>query len=130
MKTLVVDDEGTARVLLQNILNEYGPVDTAADANEALDSVRNALDSGSPYDLICLDIVMEEVDGLQVLRAIRQTEIERQVAPSKVIMITVRTDTPTVMRAVRGQCDHYLAKPIDKAILKEELEKMGLISSA
>ena len=129
MKTLVVDDDSTDRLLLEQILKEYGPVETAANAIEALFAVRAALDSGTPFDLICLDIVMEELNGLQALSVIRKMEIESRISLARIVMITGRTDPATVMEAIKSQCDHYIAKPINKAILLEELAKVGLISA-
>ena len=53
MKSLVVEDDFTSSLLLQEILKHYGPCQTALDGQKAVEAVRTALDSGEPYDLIC-----------------------------------------------------------------------------
>lgn len=127
-KTLIVDDDVTSSMLLQEILERYGPVDCAANGREAVNAVRNALQSHEPYDLICLDILMPEMDGWEALKRIRTLEKLRRVPPSdsaKVFMITALDDLNTVMHASSG-CDAYLLKPIEKAKVLERLREFIL----
>jgi len=63
MKTLIVEDDFTSRLLLQEFLNPYGPSHIAVNGAEAVEAVTAALDAGEPYNLICLDIMMPEMDG-------------------------------------------------------------------
>ena len=130
MKTLIVEDDFTSRLLLQKFLKSYGPSHTAVDGREAVEAVRMALESGEPYDLICLDIMMPEMDGQQALREIRvQEEAKGILAPrgAKIVMTTAWAAKTTVLEAIRGKCDCFLVKPIHKARLIEELHKMKLI---
>ena len=76
MKTLIVEDEFTSRRLLQKILAAYGECDIAIHGKEALEAFRLARDEREPYDLICLDIMMPEMDGQETLKMIRKTEEE------------------------------------------------------
>ncbi|NCC53452.1 MAG: response regulator, partial [Spartobacteria bacterium] len=71
MKTLIVDDDFTNRILLQAIMEEYGVAHIAVNGREAVDAVCMAMDDGVPYDLVCLDIMMPEMDGQEALKAIR-----------------------------------------------------------
>ena len=68
MKTLIVEDDFTSRLLLQEILKRYGAVHIAVNGREAVDAVRAAAESDESYDLICLDIMMPEMDGYQALK--------------------------------------------------------------
>jgi two-component system chemotaxis response regulator CheY len=54
MKTLIVEDDFTSRVLLQELLKSYGPSHIAVNGKEAIDAVRMSLEKEEPYDLICL----------------------------------------------------------------------------
>ncbi|MGA8731778.1 MAG: response regulator [Terracidiphilus sp.] len=128
MKTLIVDDDCTSRLFLVGVLKDYGVTDVAVDGNEAIKAVSLALESLSPYDLICLDVIMPGKNGLQILSEIRNRERAREVYPAKVVMITAVSDGNTVLQAIKEQCDHYLAKPIDKRIVLEELRKLALIA--
>lgn len=130
MKTLIVEDELTSRVMLREILKRYGPPQVAMNGKEAVEAVRVALEAGDPYNLICLDIMMPEMNGQEALKRIRQMEEEAGVGSakrSKVIMTTAHSDRDNVLEAIQSQCDYFLVKPIDARTLLQELRRMGLI---
>jgi two-component system chemotaxis response regulator CheY len=129
MKTLIVEDDFTSRLLLQELLKGYGPVHVAVNGREAVAAVDMALHAGEPYDLICLDVMMPELDGHAALKEIRSLEEARGITStygSKIIMTTALTDPVNVMHAFYELCDAYVFKPIEKAQLITELEKLGL----
>lgn len=131
MKALIVEDDLTSRLILQEIMKNYGTVHVAVNGQEAVDAVRLALEAGDPYDLICLDILMPEMDGHEALEAIRKMEEENGFvykSGSKIIMTTALDDLKNVTSAYSGLCDGYLTKPIEKAKLEKELSKLALIS--
>jgi two-component system, chemotaxis family, chemotaxis protein CheY len=131
MRTLIVEDDFTSRLLLQGILKQYGPVDTVVNGREAVEATRAALTAGKPYDLICLDIMMPEMDGHAALREIRHVEEQAGVPgadSAKIIMTTALADSRNVMDAFREQCDAYVNKPINKVKLIEHLTALGLIT--
>jgi two-component system chemotaxis response regulator CheY len=130
MKTLIVEDDFTSRILLQTYMLPYGPCHISVNGKEAVDAFKKALDSGEPYNLICLDIMMPEMDGQTALKHIRALEDAAGILASdgaKVIMTTALDDTKNVMGAFRDQCDAYLVKPIDKEKLLKSLQSLGLI---
>ena len=132
MKTLVVEDDFTCRLLLQELLRGYGPVVTASTGVEAVNLVSGALQAGNPYDLICLDILMPELDGQNALREIRAQEARNGIASghgSKVLMTSALRDNGNVLRAFREQCDGYLVKPIDRRSLIQTLHQLELIDA-
>jgi two-component system, chemotaxis family, chemotaxis protein CheY len=129
IKTLIVEDDFTSRLLLQEILKGYGPTHIAVNGREAVDAVRTALKAGQPYDLICLDIMMPEMDGQAALRQIRGLEEARGIYSTdgtKIIMTTALGDLKNSTRAFMALCDAYLVKPIDKAKLLEHLRAYQL----
>jgi len=132
LKTLIVEDELTSRVLLRELLKRYGAPLVVMNGLEAVQAVKEAIAAGEPYDLICLDIMMPEMDGQQALRKIRQIEAEAGdgVKRARVIMTTAHADKSNVMQAIQGQCDYFLVKPIDGRVLLEELRRLGLIPKA
>jgi two-component system chemotaxis response regulator CheY len=129
MKTLIVEDEFTSRLLLQQTLLEYGEVHIAANGREAVEAVTAAIRADNPYDLIYLDIMMPEMNGQEALREIRRIEKEAgfQCSPpgARIIMATAMGDGKNVMAAFREQCDAYLVKPIDRAKLLQHLNDFG-----
>ncbi len=130
MKTLIVEDDFTSRLLMQELLKEFGLPHIAVDGQEAVEAVRMALDAGEPYNLICLDIMMPGLDGQQALRQIRAVEEEWGIFSSvgaKIIMTTALSDMQNKIDAFSGLCDGYLTKPIHKQKVLEELRKFELI---
>ena len=90
-------------------------------------AVSLALEKSQPYDLICLDIMMPEMDGHQALREIRALEQASGTRRAKIIMTTALVDQKSVMDAIREKCDYFLVKPIRKAALLDQLRVLALI---
>jgi two-component system chemotaxis response regulator CheY len=87
-----------------------------------------AIDNNQPYDLICLDILMPEVDGIMTLKKVRLLEAQKGVNPekrSKIIMTSAVSDKKYVVAAVQANCNGFLVKPIDKTRLFDEIRKLG-----
>jgi len=130
MKSLVVEDDFAARKLMQRWLSQVSDCDIAVNGIEAVDAFNEALKEGVPYDLVCLDIMMPQMDGHQALEAIRQIESEQGIVgldSVKVIMTTALDDSKHVLGAFREGCEGYIVKPIEKQKLLTEMEKLGLI---
>ncbi len=129
MRVLIVDDDFISRRLLQKILSNYGDCDIAVDGAEAIKAFEIAWNEGKPYDLICMDIVMPNIDGQQALRKIRMIESERSIHRThevKVIMTTSLDDPESVSDAIyKGGATSYLIKPISKVSITNELKKLG-----
>jgi two-component system chemotaxis response regulator CheY len=133
MKTLIVEDDFTSRLLLQELLRSYGPCEVAVNGKLAVAAVASALKAKEPFELICLDIMMPEMDGQQALKEIRALENDHG-RPSgrgaRVLMTTALHDKQNIMQSFREQCDGYLVKPIDKAKLLDHLRELGLAGGA
>ena len=105
MRILVVDDEpDLVEALARGLRREGYAVDTALDGDEAL-----AKASWTPYDLVCLDITMPGVDGLEVCRALRANPAEGIVP--RVLMLTARDTLEDRVRGLDVGADDYLVKP-------------------
>lgn len=132
MKCLIVEDDFAARRLLQRYLSGYGDCDVAVDGNEAVEAFSQATDEKEPYDLICLDIMMPNMDGHEALKAIRQIESDHGINGLdgvKVIMTTALGDSKNVMGSFREGCEAYIVKPVEKDIFIQEMVNLGLVES-
>ncbi len=130
MKTLIVEDDFTSRLLLQEIMKAYGPVHIAVNGKEAVAAVKMALDAQEPYHLICLDIMMPVMDGQAALKQIREMETAQAIFSSdgaKIVMTTALNDLKNIGSAFNSLCDAYLTKPVRKDKLLEELRKLKLV---
>ncbi|NQV35158.1 MAG: response regulator [Phycisphaeraceae bacterium] len=130
MKFLIVEDDLNSRLLLEVYLSPYGTVSTASNGQEAVGAYLDALDKGEPFHLICMDIMMPEMNGHEALSQIRQIERERDIDMlnrAKVIMTTALKDNINAQKAFYEEgCEAYLVKPIKKQAVTDWLERLGL----
>jgi two-component system chemotaxis response regulator CheY len=131
MKILIVEDDLMSRFILKDFLSPYGDCDTVNDGNEAIMAVEMAWEKNTPYDLICMDIMMPNMDGQDALKKIRDMEKKRGIKglkEAKVIMITSIDDPKTAIQAYyKGGATSYIVKPVQKEKLIKELQIIGLI---
>ena len=116
MKTLIVEDDLTSRLLLQSLLAPYGVCHTAVNGYEAVEAYSGAVDQKEPYDLVCMDILMPGMTGQETLRSLRAMEEDRRIAPNrcaKIIMTTGLNRPKDVSEAFKALCDGYLTKPLE-----------------
>jgi sigma-B regulation protein RsbU (phosphoserine phosphatase) len=107
---LVVDDDSFNLDIICPRLERRGyRVDATTDGRTALEMIRK-----SPYDLVLLDIVMPDLDGMGVLKGTRQYRSRAQLP---VIMVTSRDSTHDVVDALREGANDYVTKPIDVDVL-------------
>lgn len=131
MRSLIVEDDRTSRLILQMTLKEYGPTEVLENGREASAAVQAALEAGAPFDLVTLDIMMPEVDGQTALRQIREAEEAAGLGPEdgvKIVMTTALDDPKNVDAAHEGRCDGYLVKPIRRPKLLSMLKQLGLLA--
>jgi two-component system chemotaxis response regulator CheY len=131
LRVLIVEDDFVSRKILHNILSAYGDCDIAVDGKEAVEAFKLALDEGLPYELICMDIMMPQMNGQEALLKIRQLEADLGTRDSdavKVIMTTAVDDKKHVTEAFyQGGAASYFVKPINREKFLGELKILGLI---
>ncbi len=131
MKILIAEDDYVSRKFLLKFLSQYGDCDVTVDGMEAIEVFLMALEDKQYYDLICLDIMMPEVDGIKALKTIRKLELERLIPEdkkSKIIMTTALNSTDEVLDSFDSGSEAYAVKPIDTDKLIDVMSKLGLIN--
>ncbi len=115
MKVLVADDSGIMRKIIIRSLNACGVSDIveAADGKEGLEAF-----NANPVDVVLTDWNMPEMNGLEMLQAIRATGSE-----VPIIMITTEGEKESVIQAIQAGVTDYLCKPFEQDELREKLEK-------
>ncbi len=112
---LVVDDEpsmqGYLRALLE--LDSYR-VETFANGHDTLERVQR----GPRPDLVLLDLLMPDLDGLQTLERLHRLRPDL-----KVIMLSCSSETRNIVQAIRLGALDYLTKPFQKEELKHTLQR-------
>lgn len=112
-RVLIVDDNSIMRMLLRTLLRgeEYVVVGEASNGEQALEFAERLLP-----DIVCLDIEMPKIGGLEVLPQIRQ-----RVPTALVLMVTSHTDRETVQAAIDKGAAGYILKPFSAGRVLEAI---------
>lgn len=118
-RVLVVDDQFSARELQRSILEAAGyRVEVARDGREAL----RRIGENSDFDLVLTDVQMPEMDGFELLEAIRADE---EYASLPVVMVTTLGDESSRKRGAEAGADAYIIKnEFDQEALLETIERL------
>ena len=115
IKILIVDDELIMRESLAGWLERDGHiVQTAASGEEALEKVRE-----THFDILLVDIKMEGISGLEVLRHVKESDPDVEV-----VMITAYGSIPSAIEAMKDGAFDYMLKPFDPNELGVLIEKI------
>ena len=115
-RILVIDDETNIRMTIRLALQHVGhEVDTAADGVEGLTKFAN----GAGYDLVLLDQRMPVLEGLAVLK-----EMKDRKSDAKVVMITAFGTIDLVVEAMKSGATDFLRKPFTMETLKETVQSI------
>ncbi len=127
MRALIVDDELLNAVILMKYLGEDWECDFAINGTDAVDSFVNSCQKKVPYDLVCMDIMMPEMSGLNAVKALRDYEASHAVSKKAgILIVTALADTADRLESHACGCDGYLVKPVTKQQFTEELQKLDL----
>lgn len=133
MQILIVEDDFISRRLLCRYLEPLGTCDMAVNGKEALAAVRTTLESGDHYNLICLDIMMPEMDGHEVLEGIRKLEDQHDLPVEqrcRVVMTSALEKQEIIDKTKDAEADDYIVKPIVRRNFMEVLERLRLTAPA
>lgn len=123
-RILVVDDDFVSRKLIVEMLKGKAECDVAASGMEAIEAYNVSVREDHLYDLILLDISMPDIEGIEVLRRIRENEEKAGIMLGEGIpIIMVTAHEAPVMRAFNRGCDDYMIKPINAKTLIGKIEE-------
>jgi DNA-binding NtrC family response regulator len=123
MRILIVDDEEVSLNSVKRLLKWRGirNVDTCDNSRDAIEKIKE-----TDFDIVLLDLLMPEVDGLQVLESTRPYRPH-----TEFVILTAIDDIPTTVKAIRLGAYDYLVKPVDNDLLflaiKRAYEHRGLL---
>ncbi|MCI5074685.1 sigma-54 dependent transcriptional regulator [Oricola sp.] len=121
-RILVVDDDPVQRRLVEAAVERLGcEVQTCDGGTAALKALDQA---ASPFDTVLLDLVMPDIDGLTVMRAMRERDIE-----TPVIVLTAQGGIDVVIAAMRAGAFDFLVKPVSPERLKTALDSALKVTS-
>jgi DNA-binding response OmpR family regulator len=112
-KVLIVDDEAEMRALIRNMLKTDREADfQIVEAATGTDCLK-ATDRSGPFDLVLLDVILPDMDGYSVCRAIRHFD-----AHVPIVFVTGNGDLKDYAAGRQAGADSYLVKPFSKSSLR------------
>lgn len=118
IKVLIADDDKDILNILKKKVSEAGyEVTTALDGEEAWNKIKDE----SP-DVILLDLTMPKMDGLDVLKNLRQNPPSAKWQP--VIIVSARGELEDMKKGFSLEADHYLTKPCDMDVVLKAIRTM------
>jgi len=120
MKFLIVDDFSTMRRIVRGLLKEMGCHHTAEaeDGAAALNLLK-----AQRFDFVVSDINMPNLDGFELLKAIKADAALRHLP---VLMVTAEARKEDIVRAAQSGAAGYIVKPFSKATLEEKVQRILL----
>lgn len=118
MKILLVDDSRTMRNIQKKVFESLGQVEfaEAGDGVEAL-AVLGAAGAG-PFDLVLVDWNMPNMDGITMVRKVRETDKR-----TPMIMVTTEAEKQRVIDAIKAGVNNYVVKPFTPESLMEKVQQ-------
>lgn len=114
-RIMIVDDEKNIRVMLKRVLSDKQfEIDEAANGREALQKIKQG-----KYSIILLDLRMPEIDGLEVIKMLKEQDID-----TPIVMMSAYGTVPEAVEAMKLGALDYLVKPFDLDELKITLERI------
>ena len=130
-KFLIVEDDKLSCKILEDFMSEFADCDTAENGKVGYQLFEEAILNGHPYDLICSDVVMPEMDGHEMVCKIRAREESLPIAGyirTRIFMISASGSTKDMSQAILdNNCDDYIVKPFQRETLKSMLQKYDLL---
>lgn len=121
VKALVVDDSRAVRMILARTLKDLGyEIGEAANGREALALIEQ---DKKAFSLLLADWNMPEVNGFELLRAVRR---DPELASLTVVMVTTETEIEHMTAALDAGANEYVMKPFTREILVEKLQLAGM----
>ena len=130
MRILIADDHEDSAHMFKLVLEQFGEVVLASDGKQVINEVKAAWDQEQPFNLILMDVMMPNMDGIQALRYLREEEQRRNHSGPerlKVVMLTAYADEENMQRAFQLGCEGYLFKTQGKSKIMDRLRALGFL---
>lgn len=129
-RILIVDDSASIRESFTDILSPLATCEVATNGQEAVDLVKRTLNKGDTFDLVLMDIIMPEKDGLTAAKEIRAFESSRGSTEADRLTIVIVTTIKEPSRILIAQydcgADAYITKPFTRETVLQTLRNNGL----
>jgi two-component system chemotaxis response regulator CheY len=119
MNILLVDDSKTSRVMQKHALTPIAPALLFFEANDGVEALAVIAANRAGFDLMLVDWNMPNMDGLQLITKIRETDRK-----TPIIMVTTEGERGHVLDAIKAGASSYVVKPFSAAALLAKAQQM------
>ncbi|BBO83871.1 hypothetical protein DSCO28_44370 [Desulfosarcina ovata subsp. sediminis] len=131
MRILIVDNDASSIAVTVSCLQPFGACEEASDRDTALARFKDAIDGGTPYQLVLVDINATDADGEPIVVAFRDIETQSHLAVAQQAYILVTATScgrQMITDCLMGGGDDFFTKPLDKTKLVGKLHARGLLA--
>ncbi len=121
IKVLLADDNSDFCNLLEEYLNQQDDLEVVGTANNGVEAMKLIKEEGVEFDVLVLDIIMPNLDGIGVLEELQKLEMVDDI---KIIMLTAFGQEDLTQRVVNLGADYYILKPFDLDKLAARIRQM------
>jgi len=122
-KILIVDDEAVGRTVMEEIFGKYGQAVSVSTGKDAVHIYQKAREAGKQFDLVLLDISLEDTSGMDVLKQIKKMDAGGREA--MVIMVTAHSEREMVVGCIKSGCKAYFVKPLKEEAVDKKMAELG-----
>lgn len=127
-KILIVDDEEMGRTVMEEMFSRYGRFISVSTGKEAVKIYKKEFEKNEKFDLVLLDISLEDISGLEVLKHIKIIESSKGTVEEKesaIVMVTAHSEKNIVIDCIRAGCKAYFIKPLKQEKVDKKLIELG-----
>lgn len=126
LSILVAEDNEINALLMRSLLTRLGhQVAITTNGEEALQSWLKAKSTGTPYDLVLMDVQMPQLNGIETTKRIRQSEAGQSGRPTPILALTANTMAEDRSACFEAGMDGFLIKPLDREKLEQALKELA-----
>ena len=125
-RILIVDDEEIGRILMEEIFSKYGPSVSVSSGADALKVYQKGIEKGKPFNVVLLDISLQDVSGVDVLKKIKNIDAGQIDHKSIVVMVTAHSERNLVIDCIKSGCRGYFIKPLKQDAVDKKMAELGI----
>ena len=120
-RLLVIDDNASLIKLIKSYFKNSMDIEVVLDAKDGLEGIEVIHRKQDKFDMIVLDLIMPNKDGLEVLKYLQENKIEK-----KVIVLTSYNSQDLIRKVSELGADYYILKPFELKTLEEKIKEISL----
>ena len=124
-RILIVDDEAIGRAVMEDIFGRYGQTVSVSTGHDAIRLYKKATEVRKDFNLVFLDISLEDMNGLDLLNQIKDFDAAQEKKGAMVIMVTAHSERELVMGCIQSGCRAYFIKPLKQKTVDKKMSELG-----